>query len=218
MDLGQIINHSKDTQGRLMWITALGRISKPGWSGCFQEWALMDKDKVEVRPESVRDLFPHLHISHNPFHCTLSTAGIGSLLFFHTLGSLYCPPKFLLLTYKIQHNNLLQTSPTARLRLFLSPYTWNLPSCKHRAWCLIQPILSKIVLLFGEWLSKWVASGPLRVLLPIFELPLSLRAHAGAPFLPKPDSRWHPLQIPSLHSLLQGRDLLESLAHKTFFF
>lgn len=29
MDLGQMINHNKDTKGRLLWLQSLGRPSEP---------------------------------------------------------------------------------------------------------------------------------------------------------------------------------------------
>lgn len=38
-----------------MRLQPLGRSSKPGQSGCFREWSSVDKGRVGVRPEDVRD-------------------------------------------------------------------------------------------------------------------------------------------------------------------
>ena len=178
-----------------------GITSKPGWSGYFQARSLIDKGKVAVSPEDVRDLFICFHISHQPLYSTHCVTCIGSLLFF-TLQGLYIVPQissidlwkfYVILPKALYHLHLLQMPATTKIRLTLSSYMCNLPLCKPKALCLIWAALWRTVLP-SLCTTKWMRCLKVSVVaVPRLELSLSPKAQPQAPLPLKPDSKWHHL-------------------------
>ena len=133
-----------------------GITSKPGWSGYFQARSLIDKGKVEVSPEDVRDLFICFHISHQPLYSTHCITCIGSLLFFTVfLQGLYIAPqisstdllKFCVTWPKaFYHPHLLYIPAATKISLTLFSYMCNLPLCKPKTLFLIWAAPWRIIL------------------------------------------------------------------------